>query len=95
MSRAVFITGTSTDVGKTFVSGLILKKLRAGKVNAGYYKAALSGAEGVGGELIPATQNMSAAFQALKKILKRWFLLFTKLRFLLILPPELNADRLI
>lgn len=53
MSRAVFITGTSTDVGKTFVSGLILKKLRAGKISAGYYKAALSGAEEAGGILVP------------------------------------------
>ena len=27
MSKAIFITGTGTDVGKTFVTGLILKKL--------------------------------------------------------------------
>ena len=28
MSGGLFITGTGTDVGKTFLSGLILKKLR-------------------------------------------------------------------
>jgi len=27
MSRNLFITGTGTDVGKTFVTGLIVKKL--------------------------------------------------------------------
>ncbi len=27
MSKNLFITGTGTDVGKTYVSGLILKKL--------------------------------------------------------------------
>lgn len=29
MSKNLFITGTGTDVGKTYVTGLILKKLRA------------------------------------------------------------------
>jgi len=67
MSRAVFITGTSTDVGKTFVSGLILKKLRAGKVNAGYYKAALSGAEDVGGELIPGDAKYVCGVSGIKE----------------------------
>lgn len=52
-TKAVFIAGTSTDVGKTFVTALILKKLRGSKINAGYYKAALSGAEEAGGKLIP------------------------------------------
>ncbi len=28
MSKQLFITGTGTDVGKTYVTGLILKKLR-------------------------------------------------------------------
>lgn len=53
MTRAVFISATGTDVGKTYVSGLIVKKLRENGVNAGYYKAALSGAEVVDGRLIP------------------------------------------
>ena len=43
MSKTLFITGTGTDVGKTFVSGLILKKLRQAGLSAGYYKAAMSG----------------------------------------------------
>lgn len=43
MSRNLFITGTGTDVGKSFVSGLIVKKLRESGLSAAYYKAAMSG----------------------------------------------------
>lgn len=43
MSKNLFITGTGTDVGKTFVTGLILKKLKESGVKTGYYKAAMSG----------------------------------------------------
>lgn len=54
MSRNLFITGTGTDVGKTYVSGLILKKLRESNVRAAYYKAAMSGNEKrADGSLIP------------------------------------------
>ncbi|MDD3054050.1 MAG: dethiobiotin synthase [Endomicrobiaceae bacterium] len=53
MSKSIFITGTATDVGKTFVTGLIVKKLHDSGINAGYYKAALSGAEKINGRLIP------------------------------------------
>ena len=45
MSKGLFITAIGTDVGKTYVTGLIVKRLRDAGVNAGYYKAALSGAE--------------------------------------------------
>ena len=45
MGKSLFITGTDTDIGKTYVTGLIVKKLRTSGYNAGYYKAALSGAE--------------------------------------------------
>ena len=41
--KALFLTGTGTDVGKTFVAGLILKKLHESGANAAYYKAAMSG----------------------------------------------------
>ncbi len=43
MSKSLFITGTGTDVGKTYVTGLIVKKLREGGASAAYYKAAMSG----------------------------------------------------
>ena len=54
MSRALFITGTGTDVGKTYVTGLIVKKLAQAGKNPGYYKAAMSGNErGGDGKLLP------------------------------------------
>ena len=54
MGKALFITGTGTDIGKTYVTGLIVKKLRDAELRAGYYKAALSGAEvGADGKLLP------------------------------------------
>lgn len=43
MSKALFITGTGTDIGKTYVTGLIVKKLAEYGKNPGYYKAAMSG----------------------------------------------------
>lgn len=54
MSKGLFITGTGTDVGKTYAAALILKKLRESGVSAGYFKAAMSGnARGEDGKLIP------------------------------------------
>ena len=54
MSKNLFITGTGTDVGKTYVAGLMVKKLRESGLSAGYYKAAMSGNERDGaGELVP------------------------------------------
>ena len=53
MSRALFVTATGTDAGKTYVTALIVKRLREAGINAGYYKAALSGAEERGGKLVP------------------------------------------
>ena len=43
MSKAIFITGTGTDIGKTYVTGLIVKKLAESGASAAYYKAAMSG----------------------------------------------------
>lgn len=53
MTKGVFITATGTDVGKTFISALIVKKMRDLGFNCGYYKPALSGAELKNGKLIP------------------------------------------
>lgn len=47
MARGLFVTATGTDIGKTYVTALIVKKLRSLGLNAGYYKAAVSGAESV------------------------------------------------
>lgn len=53
MTKCIFVTATGTDVGKTYVSALIVKKLRELGLNCGYYKPALSGAEVVGDKIIP------------------------------------------
>lgn len=53
MSKKIFITATGTDIGKTFITALIVKKLRDAGYNAGYYKAALSGADITENGIIP------------------------------------------
>lgn len=52
MSKSIFVTGTGTDVGKTYVTALIVKKFRESGLNAGYYKATLSGAEMINNKLV-------------------------------------------
>lgn len=54
MSKNLFITGTGTDIGKTYITGLILKKFIENQKSAAYYKAAMSGNErDAQGNLIP------------------------------------------
>ena len=54
MSSALFIAGTGTDIGKTYVSGLLVKKLAECGKNPGYFKVAMSGNERrEDGSLIP------------------------------------------
>lgn len=73
MSKKLFITGTGTDVGKTYVTGLIVKKLKESGQNAAYYKAAMSGNEyGADGKLIPGdalhVKNASGITQPLEEM---------------------------
>ena len=70
MSKALFVTGTGTDTGKTYITGLIVKKLQEARKNPAYYKAAMSGNERrPDGTLIPgdalAVQTMSGIDQSL------------------------------
>ncbi len=48
MGKGLFITGTGTDIGKTYVTALLVKTLRDAGYDTGYYKAAISGADSVG-----------------------------------------------
>lgn len=73
MSKKLFITGTGTDVGKTYVTGLIVKKLKESGQNAAYYKAAMSENEyGADGKLIPGdalhVKNASGITQPLEEM---------------------------
>lgn len=52
-SKGIFITGTDTDVGKTYISAMIMKSLVKSNINATYFKAALSGADEIDNKLIP------------------------------------------
>lgn len=45
MTKGIFITATGTDVGKTYISALIVKKMRQLGYNCGYFKPAMSGIE--------------------------------------------------
>ena len=43
MSKKIFILGTGTDVGKSYISALIVKKMREFGLNIGYFKPVSSG----------------------------------------------------
>ena len=54
MAKGLFVVGTGTDIGKTYVTGLLLKYLRDNGYDATYFKAALSGAiRDENGSLVP------------------------------------------
>ena len=54
MSKTLFVIGTGTDIGKTYISGLIVKKLHESGSAAAYYKAAMSGnVRRADGSLVP------------------------------------------
>ena len=54
MSKNIFVTGTGTEIGKTYVAGLLVKKLHGAGEKSAYYKAAMSGNDkDADGNLIP------------------------------------------
>ena len=57
MSKNIFITATGTDIGKTYVSALIVKKMREKGFNCGYFKPVLSGVVEKGGKLTDSDCN--------------------------------------
>lgn len=57
MAKTIFITGTGTDIGKTYISALIVKKMREAGLNCGYYKPVLSGVEVENGKLVKSDCN--------------------------------------
>ena len=69
MGKGIFVTGTGTDVGKTYVTGLIIKKIKENGMTPGYFKAAMSGNEREeDGTLIPGdalwVKNVSGISQS-------------------------------
>ena len=57
MSKNIFITATGTDIGKTYVSALIVKKMREAGLNCGYFKPVLSGVFEENGKLVESDCN--------------------------------------
>ncbi len=57
MAKKIFITATGTDIGKTYVSALIIKKMIEAGFNCGYYKPVLSGVFELGGKLVESDPN--------------------------------------
>ncbi len=73
MSKNLFITGTGTDIGKTYVTALILKKLKENGKSAAYFKAAMSGNDkDSNGDLIPGdalhVKNISKISQEIEEM---------------------------
>jgi len=63
--RGLFITGTDTNVGKTYVTSLIARQLRAEQKRVGIYKPVCSGAE-LSAEGVPIWTDVESHFQALE-----------------------------
>lgn len=73
MSKNLFITGTGTEIGKTYVTALIVKKLAETSESTAYFKAAMSGNEKrKDGSLIPGdalkVKTMSGIQQFLEEM---------------------------
>ena len=67
MIKGIFVTATGTDVGKTYISALLVKKMRELGYNCGYYKPVLSGAEIINDELIPGDCEFVVKMSGLDK----------------------------
>ena len=73
MGKGIFVTGTGTYVGKTYVTGLIIKKIKENGMTPGYFKAAMSGNEREeDGTLIPGdalwVKNVSGISQSVEEM---------------------------
>lgn len=66
MTKGIFIAGAGTDVGKTYVSALLVKTLRNQGIRAGYFKPALSGAYRRDGALVPGDAEQVLAASGLQ-----------------------------
>ena len=82
MTKCIFVTATGTDIGKTYISGLVVKKMREAGLNCGYFKPVLSGAIKEGNELEPGdcrhvveTAHLDCKPMVFLIVLKKQFLL--------------------
>ena len=73
MGKDTIVTGNRKDVGKTYVTGLIIKKIKENGMTPGYFKAAMSGNEREeDGTLIPGdalwVKNVSGISQSVEEM---------------------------
>jgi dethiobiotin synthetase len=68
--RGVFITGTGTDVGKTWVAAGLTAALRQRGVKAVYFKPVQSGCPEAGGRLIPTDADFARTLAGLTEPLE-------------------------
>jgi dethiobiotin synthetase len=68
--RGVFITGTDTDVGKTWVAAGLTAVLRQRGIKAVYFKPVQSGCPEEGGRLIPTDARLAARVAGLAEPLE-------------------------
>jgi len=61
MSKGLFIAGTDTDAGKTYVSSLIVRALRAERIDAVGYKPICCGDRNDAMEMVDASEGMVTA----------------------------------
>lgn len=72
MSKNIFVTGTGTEIGKTYVAGLLVKKLHEAGEKSAYYKAAMSGNDkDDDGKLIPGDAKFVKEFGGIDQPLEK------------------------
>lgn len=71
MAKGIFLTGTGTDIGKTYIAGLLVKTLAEAGKRPAYYKAAMSGNDRrPDGSLIPGDGAFVKTFSGIDQSLE-------------------------
>ena len=73
--RKVFVTGTDTDIGKTYITGLIIKKMIDSGFDATYFKAAASGNEKDDNFSLIKITSYAVFLSSIKQVGVQWALL--------------------
>jgi len=68
--KGIFVTGTDTDVGKTWVAAGLTAAFRQGGINAVYFKPVQSGCPEEGGRLIPTDARLARQVASLAEPLE-------------------------
>ena len=72
-AKGLFVTATGTDMGKTYVTALLVRAPRQAGYSAGYYKAALSGAQSVEQSDAGYVDRIAGIGQEKELLLSYWY----------------------